>query len=73
MLFKTEEWVVCGYIIEGIILGKKGIMRSNITGNRNTNIKQSFKAIIVSYQILIMVLGDVAEAGLCDPAVERRD
>jgi len=45
----------------------------NIIGNSNISIKQSFKAVIVNYQFLIMALGDGAEAGLCDPTVKRRD
>lgn len=59
-------------VVEVDRVGKEGFLGNKTTGN-NIFFKQSIKAVIVNYQILIMVLGDVAEAGLCDPTVERRE
>jgi hypothetical protein len=59
-----------------MIIEKIGVGMGNsigISNNNNIKIKQFIKADIVNYQFLNMVLGDGAEAGLCDPTVKRRD
>lgn len=49
----------------------------NIIRNRNSNsnikIKQTIKVAIANYRLLSMVPEDIAEAGLCDPTIKRRD
>lgn len=40
-------------------------------GKESWEIEQFFEIGIGIYPFLIMVLGDVAEAGLCNPTVER--
>jgi hypothetical protein len=40
--------------------------------NNNIVIEEEIKTVIVNYQVLIMMVGDCASAGLCDPALGRR-